>query len=235
MKKLFILLFVANIFLLSCKKDDDVYTPGTTDGVDVSSILQLDAKGATDIPADQATTVTLFITMRADASTTNKAITLATTLGKFGNGTKSSTVTVDAYGKAEFTITSDAVGTAIVTATSGSYSVNASVKFVAAMPDDLILTSDKYQVSPSETATITATLYRAPQAGSVTNPAKVEFSVSGGSGEPLYIPSFAYSTDGVATAVLGNPFGSTGTYTVTAKTTNQQGQPVSKSIVIVIK
>jgi hypothetical protein len=235
MKKLFIIIFAANFFLLSCKKDDDIYTPGTSKGVDVSSILQLDAKGATDIPADQATPVTIYVTMRADAAAASKTITLATTVGIFGNSQATSSVTADANGKAEFTLTSANIGTAIVTATSGAYSVTTSVKFVAAMPDDLILTADKYQVSPSETATMTATLYRAPQSGSVTDPVKVEFSVSGGSGQPLFIPAFAYSTHGVATAVLGNPFGSVGTYTVTATSTNQQGQPISKSITVVIK
>lgn len=235
MKKIIIIIFAANFLLLSCKKDDDVYTPGTSRGVDVSSILQVDAKGVTDIPADQVTPVTIFVTVRADAATAKKIITLATTLGVFGNGQATSSVTADAYGKAQFTLTSAVIGTAIITATSGAYSVTTAVKFVAAMPDDLILTADKYQASPSETATMTATLYRAPQSGSITDPAKVEFSVSGGAGEPLFIPAFAYSTHGVATAVLGNPFGSVGTYTITATATNQQGQSISKSITVVIK
>lgn len=235
MKKIIIIVFAVNLCLLSCKKDDDVYTPGTATGTDIANILQIDSKGATDIPADLATPVTIYVTVPADAATAKKTISLTTTLGVFVNGLATSSVIADAYGKAQFTLKSAAIGTAIISATSGNYSVNTSVKFIAAMPDDLILTADKYQVSASETATMTATLYRAPQSGSVTDPAKVEFSVSSGSGNPLFIPAFAYSVHGVATAVLGNPFSSTGTYTITAKTNDQQGQSVSKSITIVIR
>jgi len=235
MKKIITIIFAISFCLLSCKKDDDVYAPGSASGAEIANILQIDSKGVTDVPADLATPVTIYVSVPADAATAKKTITLTTTLGVFVNGQATSSVIADAYGKAQFTLKSAGIGTAIVSATSGNYSVNTSVKFIAAMPDDLILTADKYQISASETATLTATLYRAPQNGSVTDPAKVEFSVSGGSGNPLFIPAFAYSAHGVATAVLGNPFSSTGTYTVTAKANNQQGQSISKSITVVIR
>lgn len=232
-RTLFYLFALCCLLSQACKKDDDIYSVGSKNSTSVDQIIKVTNVSENTIPADLLSKSIISLHITPDALAANRVVTLSTTLGKFANGEKTTSVSADAYGNTQFSISSGEPGIAVITASVKSVSITQQITFISAMPDDLILSADKYLLDPTGSANITVKLFRNPGSGTVSDPVKVNFSISGPS-DNLVIAPFSYSANGTATAVLANPFGAKGTFLLTATVTKQDGVLLSRNITIVI-
>lgn len=235
MKRYFLLL--TGMFLLcTCKKDDEVYTAGNRKGASLSSIIRVTGISVATLEADTADVSQITLHIDPESDPANRTITVNTTLGNFLNGNKSMTLTADAAGNAVAVIRSPLAGDAQVTATVKSISVDTVVHFKPAPADDLLLTADNYNTDTSGVINVTATLSRNPGRGLPSDPAKVYFTVTPGTGATaLVYPAFANTTAHVATAAIKNPFKVPGTFTIEAKTPGDNADTIRRTVTVIIK
>jgi hypothetical protein len=228
--KIILCITTAALLLIGCRKDDEDYSAGNAEAVPTDRIIKITKISEINIPADTETTSTISLHITPDALAANRSISLSTTLGKFSNSQKATTLTVDAHGDGTFTLSSADIGVATVTATVKGISVDTTLNFQAAPPDDLLLTADHYILDTTQSAVITVMLFRDPGNGVVTNPQKVNFSITGTGADQLILPAFAYSTAGNASATLSNPAAIKGSFIVSVSINNSKGIAIVKTL-----
>lgn len=219
----------------ACEKDDDIYSQGSKDATEIDQILSITAISDSTITADGQTTSKISLKITQDAGLSNRTVMLSTDLGVFSNGEATETVTVDAYGNGQFQISSNKTGKATIMATLKNTKVRTMINFIPALPNDMLISADKYVLNPQESANITVALSRDPGKGVVSDPVKVSFSIIGTNADLLIIPPFARSDSGAANVALSNPFGIKGNFAITASAVNQDNTPFSRTIRIQIQ
>jgi hypothetical protein len=236
MKKSYYFLCLVLALAAACRRDDDVYTIGNKDGQVASSLFWIASVSAPQIEADTASTIAIIVKITPGADTLSHTITANTTFGSFVNDKTTMTLTANSLGEAKALLHSGKTGNATVTFTVKNLSVNTTVSFIPALPDDFTLTADKYTGDSTVTYNVTSTLFRNPGKGLISDPAKVYYSISPASpGNTLVIPAFVNTAVGVATAQVSNPYKIKGSFVVLAKTAKFGGDTLRKSINLIIK
>lgn len=236
MKKQLTFFALLAVLLQGCTRDDKVYGIGNDEGYSAADVLRFeDTVGSVPVPADTQSTAIIGIQVSPQAASSNRSVYVTTDLGHFGDGSSADSIYVDAAGKGAIRLHSGVPGIATITATLKDIRVARTLSFVAAMPDDLLLTADKYAVDTTEAIQLTAVLSRTPGFGKVTDPVKVLFTISGTGADQLVMPQFAQSSTSTANVTLSNPFRISGSFIVTAATTNQQGVIIKRSLSIQIR
>jgi acid phosphatase family membrane protein YuiD len=225
-----ILAVSALFFTISCDRDEDLFSIGNAKGPSLSDIIHF-TELSTDPPiADSVTPVIIKLRISPEAMSTKTDVRLVTSLGTFPNNDTAIILAANSTGALSTSLTSNKAGLAKIRASVATYSLDTSVVFHPASPEDMILVADKYVFDTSEDATITASLFR--DTGAVSDPIKVFFTVMPDlpSVPPLLITPFANSNDKQATALITNPYGTQGWFTVSAATLHQNGDTLRKSL-----
>lgn len=219
------------------KKDDDRYTIGGQSGISVSRIIVFKSLNSLQLKADSVTPCLVTVQIDPGTDSINRVVIFSTGNGSFPNGYAADTTTANAYGVAAASFVSKMAGAAVVSARIGAYSIDTMVQFIAALPDNLQLTADKYISDDLDSFLIDATVSRDGGRGQVTDPVKVFFSQApaaiGDAG--LIFPTFAFTTGELASITVKNPYKVAGTFDVIAKTVTDKGDTLTKTVTIVIK
>lgn len=233
--KLLFRLLSGCLLLPGCKKDDEIYTTGNAGSTAIDNIIHITGITNSTTEADNATVATIYLQQNPEADATAKTIIVTIADATFRNGQTTDTLTADAYGKAIAEIKSGTPGRALFSAKTKSVQIDTSIHFTAALPNGLLLTADTTVVNTGTNINFTASLLREPFKGSVTDPCKVLFSVTGTGSESLVLPELGYSAEKIVSATLKNPAGVTGNFRVEAKTVAASGDTLRKYITIQIR
>jgi hypothetical protein len=237
MKKGIYLIGVILCILSSCKRDDDVYTIGSKNGVNPNTLLKITSLSSLQIEADTASLITIKLNISANADTASHTINASTSLGTFLNGKSTITLIANATGEVTTFIRSGQAGKAQLSFTVQNIKADTVVTFIPALADDLLLSADKYQGDTTVSYNLTTSLIRNAGKGIVTDPDKVWYTVAPPSivAKTLICPAFVNTIKGTSSAVITNPYKTTGNFTIQAKTLNSSGDTLRKSITLVIK
>ncbi|WDF78274.1 hypothetical protein PQ469_30775 [Mucilaginibacter sp. KACC 22773] len=218
------------------KKDDDVYTLGSDKSVKISEVISI-SKVSNATPLADTTDISLIeVSINPASDSANRIVTLSSSLGTFIGGTSTITLTADAGGKALAKLRSSTPGSATVTAKVKAASINTIINFVAAPPEDLLVTADNYKPDTSQTVTLTVNLFRNPGHGLPSDPVRIWLSVKPDLGSnSLVYPAFVNSASHQGTFVISNPFIARGAFKAEAKVLGARGDTLRRSITIVIK
>jgi hypothetical protein len=229
-------LLIFSIGWAGCKKEDDTYTVGDKGGVALNNVLEFTAVSPAQLDADSASLATLTVKVDPDATVANRAVKFHTDGGTFLNGDTAEIVTANSEGYASAYLLSDSPRVAHVhVSVLNTYSLDTTVTFVAALPDDMLLSSNKYAGDTTLSFVITSSLVRNTQRGKVSGHIKVNFSVAPlDTTVNLVYPPFAFSVGSNATITLSNPFQVRGRFTITASTLSSTGDSLSRNIQIKI-
>jgi len=192
-------------------------TIGNPKATPLSDIIHF-SKVTDSATADSENSALITVHINPISDSMQRQITIRTTLGHFPNNDTTMNLTVDGYGDVNVPLVSSKAGLALIRASTGQYSVDTSIVFSIALPDDMTLVSDKYVIDATVTASLTCSLFR--NNGQPTDPIKVWFQVIPDSIglSPLIAPAFVYTTNHTGTTSLSNPYHSQGWFTVTAYT-----------------
>jgi len=232
--RLLYILICLGIFTLSaCQRDEDFLTPGNVNGVKVSDIIRFAQVPASGF-ADSQTQSVFVIHINPETDSNRRQVSVRTSLGYFSNGDTIITLNADSYGNISAPLSSGKDGIAQIKATTGIYSVDTSIVFAKAYPDDMTFTSDKYVMDTTSTATLTCTVFR--NWGKPTDPLKIWLAVIPDSTRlpALILPSIIYTANHVATASLTDPYHSEGWFTVNAYTLTTATDTLKRSFRIQI-
>jgi hypothetical protein len=134
--------------------------------VDAGALVRISTSTAS-APADGATPVRVFADIAAGLPSGQRTVTFTTSLGGFGTPaaqTPSTTATADLSNRATADLfgPSDQVGQARVTATVGDTTVQTFVEFFRALPDTIVVSPSKQELTAtaSDSLTLTVTLLR---------------------------------------------------------------------------
>jgi hypothetical protein len=145
-----------------------------------AELLRISTSGST-APADGATPIHVFADIAPGLPAAQRTVTFTTTLGSFADtaGAKTTTATADSSNRATADLVSAAAGQARVTATVASTSASTTVSFSPALPDSIVVSTDKAAIKASldDSTVVTATLLRSPGSGTVTTGTVVSFRV----------------------------------------------------------
>jgi hypothetical protein len=231
-----IIVLCASIFLIdfsSCERDDETYELNNPEGIALRSIIYFKDLSLISLEADGTTQTFITIQINPEASSDYRQIVLTTTVGAFSNRRQTDTIVANASGIASFPLSSSIVGLANIRATVKSvYSIDTVVSFEAALPQDLLVTADKYNVKTDQPIEVTTALSRDPNMGMVSDPIKVYYFIipdSSQSGSLIY-PAFAYSSQSKSTITITNPFLLTGKFTLEVTTISSIGTTLKKDI-----
>lgn len=234
-----LLITTTALLIFSCKKDDDIYSQGNAGGPPVSTLIQIVKVSKTTLEADSATVSTIDININPETDSASRVIIFTTTLGNFLNGKTSDTARADAYGHASVSLLSNTTGTANVTARVKFVTVGTAVTFTQALPDDMLMTSDKYIGDTNAVFTISNNLFRNSGRGKVTDPVKVFFSITPDlpSSPTLIYPQFGFSTGRKTSITVLNPAKGKGNYRVDSRVVSATSptDTIRRSITITIQ
>jgi hypothetical protein len=213
------LITAITVFIFSCKKDDDIYSQGNPGGTSVSTLIKIVKVSKTILDADSASVSIIEVNIHPETDSASRIMIFTTTLGSFLNGKTSDTARADAYGHAFVSLLSNSTGTANIRARVKFVTVDTTVTFTQALPDDMLMTADKYIGDTNAVFTITNNLFRNSGRGKVTDPVKVFYSVTPEllTSPPLIYPQFAFSTGRRASIIILNPAKGKGNYRVDSK------------------
>ncbi|CAC9975938.1 hypothetical protein [Flavobacterium panici] len=217
---------------ISCDRQDDEFAINNSNGFLPESIIHFKKIDLANVEADGVSYSTVSIQINPEANIANEKVGLSTTTGKFVNGRKTDTITVNAYGVGYFTITNEKPERARITATVKSFSIDTIVNFQPALPHDILISADHFVIEPAQTITISASLIRDSFKGKVSDPIKVFYDVTPLTSQPniLIYPNFVMSSQGVSNAIISNPFNLTGDFKVNIKTLSPAKDTLRKSM-----
>lgn len=149
---------------------------------DPGALIRISTSAAS-APADGATAVRIFADVAPDLPNGQRTVTFTTTLGSFADAPttapRTTTATADAGNRATVDLLGpiDQVGQARVTTTVAGTTVQAFVEFFRALPDTIVVSPSKPQLTAaaSDNLTVTVTLLR--NIGMVTQGTPVEIRV----------------------------------------------------------
>jgi hypothetical protein len=223
--------------ITACKKDDDVYAAGNPDATPTSTLLSIKSVSKTSIEADTASITTIEAAILPETDSNARAVIFSTTLGNFKNGKTSDTVKANAYGIAVTNLLSNTAGTAKISLRVKSVMVDTTVTFTQALPDDMLMTADRYVGDSAASFTIFNPLFRNPGRGKPTDPVKVFYTITpiGAALPVLVYPPFAFSINRQASIVITNPQKVKGEYIVEAQTISANGSTLRRTVTIKIQ
>jgi len=218
------------LLLAACSPDDAYVTPGNKKGPTVSSIIRFMPNTVNNNVADSISPLYVNVQITPEAALSKRVITLSTSLGFFSNKDTVINLVADAEGKLTAPLISNQPGIALIRAKASGIAIDTIFKFEVSYPDEITLEADKYNVDTSDTATLTARLFK--NKGVCSDPIKVFFTVKPDSvsRNPLIITPFGYSANKKIEAKLANPFHVQGWFSITSATTNQNGDTIKSSI-----
>ncbi len=233
----FLLLFFAALLFFGCiKRDDDLYSVGNPIGAQVADIIKITSVSKTGIEADNVTSSVITIKINPETDTLARMISVTTSLGTFQNGKTADIVTADANGIATVTLISPKPGITSFSAKIKSWSIDTTVTFIPALPDDMLVSVDNSVVDTNASITITDVLTRNPFRGSISDPCKVSFIVMPALGSAaLVCTPFSLSADKKATATITNPTHVKGSFQVQAATMSSKGDTLKRMANFIIQ
>ncbi|MCG2616772.1 hypothetical protein LZZ85_20905 [Terrimonas sp. NA20] len=219
---------------ISCEKEDDSYDVGTEHGVPIDDVIKFQAVGPMEPEADSVSPCTITVKIDSRASAANRVVKFFTSLGTFTNGDTVQTITANSDGVVRANLISDSPGNAkIRVSVMDRYARDTMVNFRPAMPDDMLVSPDKYEADTAASFQLTSRLFRDPQRGKPSDPIKVLFTVVPlDTTINLMYPAFTFSDGQSATIALTNPFKVTGRFNITAKAGAATGDSISRTVMI---
>jgi len=234
-----ILITVVTAFIFSCKKDDDIYSQGNPGATGVSAIIQISKLSKITLDADSADITVIEVNIHPETDSASRVIFFTTTLGNFLNGKIMDTVRADAHGHGSVYLLSNSAGAAKVTARVKYVVVDTTITFTQALPDDMLMTADKYIGDTNAVFTVSNALFRNAGRGKVTDPVKVFYTITP---ELLTSPAliylqFAFSVGRKTSITILNPAKGKGNYRVDSKTVSAVAptDTIRRNIVITIQ
>lgn len=231
------LLYISLLFLsfaaCDARRDDDLYQINKNN---INDVMRFTAIAPDTVAADSFSIASIRIKIANDADSLHRNIVFHTSLGKFTNNDTSNTVFANSSGEATIGLYSSQSGMAEVTATIGTISIDTVIHFIPALPEDLMLTADKYQTDSTDSIQLYTTLFR--NRGRISDKTVVYYTIErtdGATGPTPVVPDFAISEYDTAQAELRNVYHVHGTFKVSAYTTSQNGNTIRKSITIHIQ
>lgn len=224
------------LLLCSClKKDDEIYSIGNTQSTPVAEIISITGITKPSLEADNASMTTITIKVHPETDTLARMITITTSVGSFANGKTSDVIQADAYGNATVSLISSTPGVSTFTAKIKSWTIDTTLSFIPALPDDMLFSADNTVVDTNASIVLTDALSRNPFRGSVNDPCKVFFAVTGTGSASLIYPAYSMSADKKATVTITNPSHIKGTFVAEAKTLSSKGDTLRKSVTLTIQ
>jgi hypothetical protein len=224
------LLTVIGIF--GCVREDELYSLNNPNGININSIFFFDQANSSLIEADGTSKHQVTINIHPESSPENRTVSIETNLGFFENGRRTDTIVVDANGKRTFFLRSNSTGTARVSAKVKSFIIETQVTFIEALPDDLLVSLDKYNIDSTQSIEVTTSLFRGPSRGIVSNPAVVFYSIKANSvnSQSLVFPAFSQSENGKSKIMIENPFLTSGSFSLEAKCLSPNKDTIKRSV-----
>ena len=225
------------LFMASCDKQDDLYSQQNPIGPQIGDIISFQTVSSSQTDADGVSLCTVKVKIHPEADAASRAIVFKVTGGaKLTNGDTMQTITANTEGFATASFYNTKAEAVQLKASVLNYSIDTTVNFVKALPDDMQLTADDYVLDTGQAVHLTSRLYRNAGRGEATDGAKVFFTVT-----PLdtvinfiYQP-FSFSKNQVATDTAINPFRVGGRFRVESKTLSALGDTLRKSINLIVK
>ena len=222
------------LFISSCNRNDDSYAINGKNGIALSDIIAFSGISSTMVNADSFSTASISVQLSPQTDSANRYVIFKTTLGQFANHDSIITVFANSNGAALTTLYGTIPGTTIINAYVGTISIDTIIQFTPALPDNMLLSADKYVVDSTDSIHVSSQLFR--NNGRVSNGTFVYFTTSrGNNADSLIIPGFGISQNGSVNAILINPFISRGNFTVTAWTISTSNDTLRKSFNVLIK
>lgn len=236
MKRTILILTLAAL-LCCCDRDDDVYTANADGGVAISDVIHFSSISHLELDADSSSRSTVTVNISPGAAPNNRDIIFRTSLGRFNNRDTTFVVRANALGIAHVMLLSDSSGMASVSAQVGSYRIDTTMVFKPALPDDMLSSLDQYVVNNNTDVTVTTRLYRNPGRGKVSDPVKVYYELVPLNTvvSELVYPAFSFSDDGVAKAVLRNPYNITGQFRLQVKAVSASGDTLRRNMILQVQ
>lgn len=225
-------------FLFSCHKEreQDRYSVGAKDGLAVADIITYAYVNNGTIPADGLTTcdVTVKITQQADSQ--YRYVALKAGSGTFANGRATDTIFADANGYARTSLYSTLGMPCQLRASVRSYFVDTIIKFIPALPNEMLLVADSQNVDTSQPIKLTCILSRT--SGNISSGLFVYYNIAradAATGDILVVPSYSRTHHDTADAVITNPFNAHGQFKVSACTVSDVGDTITRSLTIKVR
>jgi hypothetical protein len=235
MKKIIAICVVVGSVFFSCDKQDDLYTIGSNKGTPLSEIISFYKVAPVSLDADSASLCTITVKLNAEADLSNRNVTFISSGGMFTNQDTTRVVQANSEGYATVNLLSETAGTIRVKASVLTYTIDTVVKFVAALPDDILLSADKFTGDTSDSFEVTTRLFRNPGRGLVTDPVKVFYLVASlDTSLNLVYPEFSYSSGRAAKIEITNPYKISGRFNVSSKVVSAAGDTLARRIMLVI-
>jgi hypothetical protein len=217
--------------LISCDKQDDLYAVQNPLGPKIADIISFQSVSSVQLDADSASLCTVKIKINPEAAAKNRVIDFSISSGVFTFGDTEHSITANTEGIASISFISSKVHPVLFKASVSSFStdtvvfsIDTTILFKPALPDDLLLTADSFVVDSSKSIVITANLFRNTGRGVPTDPCQVFYKITPlDTTVNLVYPEFAFSQNHSASITAINPFKAKGTFTVEAKITTATG------------
>lgn len=223
--------------IFGCVREDELYSLNNPNGININSIFFFDQANSSPIEADGTSKHQVTINIHPESSQENRTISIETNLGFFENGRRTDTIVVDASGSRTFFLRSNSTGTARVSAKVKSFEIETQVIFTDALPDDLLVSLDKYNVDSTQSIEVTTSLFRGPSRGIASNPAVVFYSIIADSAnsQSLVYPAFSQSENGKSKITIENPSFTSGSFSIEAKCLSAKKDTIRRSVNFRIK
>lgn len=233
-----IIIFLALVFLvISCQKQDDLYSTQNPIGPQIGDIISFQTVSSNQTDADGVSLCTIKVKINPEADAANRAVVFKVTgSARFTNGNSIDTINANTQGFAIASFYNNKEEAVQLKASVLTYIIDTTVSFVKALPDDMVLTADDYVLDTGQAVHLTSRLYRNAGRGEATDGAKVFFTIT-----PLdtainfiYQP-FSFSKNQVAADTAINPFRVGGRFRVDSKTVSALGDTLRKTINIIVR
>ena len=226
------------LLLFSCNKTEiDMYDELGPNGIGINQIISFTSISSLKAPADSFTLIQTTIKTNASLQDPERKVVFRTDHGLFSNGLDSFVTKINGSGNANAHVLSRDPGKANITAKISSYTIDTSIEFVDAFPNEIYVTLDKYTVDSTETITVNADLLRNEPRAKVSDPIRTSFKVTDNIGNPAifdYNPTIL-SKNGKATNTIKNPFGKRGTYQIIVSTRTDTGDTLRRTQIFQVK
>lgn len=227
-------LFTIILLMVSCQKQDDLYSQQNLIGPQIGDIISFQTVSSSNVDADGVSLCTIKVKINPEAEAVNRAVVFKVTgNAKLTNGDTVQTITANTQGFATASFYNTKAESVQVKASVLTYSIDTSIIFKIALPDDLLLEADNYLLDSSmaQPVHLTTKLFRNANRGIVSDGAKVFFTIT-----PLdttinfiYQP-FVYSQNQIAVDTAINPFKIGGRFKIETKTVSAIGDTLIKVI-----
>jgi hypothetical protein len=239
MKKNIISALYLWFFVVSCQKQDDLYSQQNPIGPQIGDIISFQTVSSTTVDADGVSLCTVKVKINPEADAASRAVVFKVTGGaKLTNGDTVQTITANTQGFATASFYNTKAEAVLLKASVLTYTIDTAINFKMALPDDMQLTADKYVLdsATAQPVVITATLLRNAGRGLVTDGAKVLFTVTPLDTTINFIyQSFQYVQNKIAIDTAINPFKVGGRFKIEANTVSAVGNTLLKSINIRVR